>query len=139
MRALEIQRASLDELRTRTGVLLAATSLSAAFLGTVALQHHGFSPVNTLATLAFIGVIVLCLWVLAPKDGWEFAYNATVLDESYIENNVSLSNMYRSMAKGYAACRVRNRCRLKWRFRLFRFASLALGVDVLLWLIGIRG
>ncbi len=138
VRSLDMQSASLDEIRSRTGVLLAATSVSAAFLGASALEHHGFSTVNLLAALGFIIVILLSLWVLSPADDWEFAYNAQVLDEHYVEKDVSITNMYRSMAKGYAASTKLNGIRLKWRFRLFRFACVALGLDILLWLLGIR-
>ena len=40
IRGLDMQSATLDELRNRTGVLLAAASLSSAFLGATALEHH---------------------------------------------------------------------------------------------------
>jgi len=133
-----MQSAWVDELRTRTGVLLAAASVSSAFLGATAIKLHGFNPITVGALIGFLGVILLCLSVLSPTDEWEFAYDATDLDEHYIEKDVSLRNMHRSMAAGYAASRRLNRDRLKWRFRLFRFACFALGIDVLLWLLAIR-
>ncbi len=136
VRALDMQSTAVDEIRSRTGVLLAAASVATAFLGATALQHDGFSTVNIAATVVFVLVLVLCLWILSPADDWEFAYNATVLDEHYIAKDVTLSNMYRSMAKGYAESRVLNRERLKWRYRLFGLACFALGADVFLWLVG---
>jgi hypothetical protein len=62
-----------------------------------------------------------------------------VLRNHYIDANVSMTNMYVSMAEGYAASRVSNGKRLNERMRVFRAACVALGVDVVLWLVGIRG
>jgi hypothetical protein len=139
VRALEMQSATLDELRSRAGVLLAAASVATAFLGAEALKQHGLSTVNTLGAITFICVFGLALWILSPTGGWRFTYNADVLREYYVAKNVSITNMYLSMAEGYAASRVHNRDLLEGRMRLFRFACIALGIDVLLWLAGIRG
>ncbi|MHB8235005.1 MAG: hypothetical protein ACYDHT_10170 [Solirubrobacteraceae bacterium] len=119
--------------------MLAATSVTTAFLGAEALKQHGLSTVNTLAAIGFICVVALALWILSPRGGWEFAYNAEVLRRHYVSKNVSLTNMYLSMAQGYAASRVSNREKLGDQMRLFRFACFILGADVILWLVGIRG
>jgi hypothetical protein len=55
IRALEEQESNLDGLRVRTGTLLAAISLSTAFLGAQAVARHGDSELGS-ARLAVLGV-----------------------------------------------------------------------------------
>jgi hypothetical protein len=139
VRGLDMQSASLDELRNRTGVLLAAATVASAFLGATALGVHGaFAQwVSAAATLVFASVIGLCLAVLWPAEDWEFVYDARTLDAEYIEKSVDGTAMYRSLAKGNAKSREINRDKLRPRFTLFRIACALLAVDVALWLLAI--
>jgi hypothetical protein len=63
-------------LRTRTGTLLTAASLIASFLGGQALAREGLSVWIVLALIAFGASVVLCIYVLLPKDGLIFALDA---------------------------------------------------------------
>jgi hypothetical protein len=54
LRALDQQEAALVELRSRTGILLAASALTASFLGAPALSGGLDVPV-ALALAAFVG------------------------------------------------------------------------------------
>jgi len=139
VRALDLQSASVDELRARTGVLLAAASVATAFLGAEAFKLHGFWWVNVLAAIVFVGVVLLALFILMPKGGWEFTYNADVLQQYYLtEKKATLTQMYLSMATGHAESRLSNKKLLDCRMEVFAYACGALGLDVVLWLIGIR-
>jgi hypothetical protein len=141
VRGLDMQSATLDELRNRTGVLLAAAALSSAFLGATALQrHHVLYWATVLATLLFVGSVILCLAVLWPSEDWEFAFNARTLDETYIASGVDGTAMCRSMALGNGRSRDVNREKLRCRFKLFRWACGTLAASLVFWLldIGIR-
>ena len=68
LRALEQQERVLEELRARTGVLLAATALVASFLGGRALSSAA-SPWFTLpGVAAATASILLAVYLLAPKS-----------------------------------------------------------------------
>lgn len=71
--ALNQQEQALTELRARTGTLLTAASLIASFLGGQALASDGLSAWVVLALVAFGVSVVLCIYVLLPKDGLIFA------------------------------------------------------------------
>jgi hypothetical protein len=71
--ALSQQEQALTELRARTGTLLTAASLIASFLGGQALASNGLSAWVVLALVAFGVSVVLCIYVLLPKDGLIFA------------------------------------------------------------------
>ena len=143
VRGLDMQSTSIDELRSRTGVLLAAASVASAFLGATALQHHHVLYwVSVVAILLFVATIVLCLCVLWPSEVWEFAFNARTLDDWYFAKDgdaeeVTASDMARQMARSNADSREGNKAHLKCRFELFRFASIALGLNLVFWLIDI--
>jgi len=64
--ALAQQDKTLDELRARTGTLLAAASLVASFLGARAVDRGGFDWLNVLALVAFTSSALLSVYVLFP-------------------------------------------------------------------------
>jgi hypothetical protein len=67
LKALERQENVVDELRSRTGTLLAASSLSASFLGARALDHPGATWLGLIA-LGLFGVSVgSAIYVLLPR------------------------------------------------------------------------
>ena len=70
--ALEQQERVLTELRGRTGTLLTAASFVSSFLGGLALASDGFTMWTTSAVVAFGVLIVLCIYVLLPKDDLVF-------------------------------------------------------------------
>src|SRR4051812_27835529 len=83
LRSLDVQERALAELRSRTGTLLAASSLTASFLGAVTVQHtkhlHLF---EILAIVALAVSIFLSVYVLLPKRGFVFSLNAVTLYEA---------------------------------------------------------
>jgi hypothetical protein len=137
VRALDIQSNSLDELRSRTGVLLAATSVSSAFLGAEALKRHQAGYGLNLAGFAVFGVVVLiCLLILWPR-GWQFAYDATDLDDAYVVKREDPTQACRSMAQGHTTHRRANGTKLKRRFIAFQLACVGLAADIALWLLSV--
>ena len=71
-RAIDVQVAQLDELRTRTGLLFAAASLSGSFLGSAAARGEiGIGLWGGAALIAFAFSIGACVKVLWPKkEAW---------------------------------------------------------------------
>jgi hypothetical protein len=63
IRALSQQGHLVDELRSRTGTLLAASSVVASLLGAPALEH-GVDALGLLAIAAFIASVIAALDVL---------------------------------------------------------------------------
>src|SRR5207248_4119238 len=62
VRALEDQQTALDELRSRTGVLLSAASISTSFLGGLALRAGTLETPGWVAIGAFVATaIFVCL------------------------------------------------------------------------------
>jgi hypothetical protein len=138
VRGLNMQSTAVDELRSRTGVLIAAATVASAFLGSTALARHSATYwANIFGLLAFVAVIGLSLGVLWPSEDWEFVYDPEILDDDYFAQDVEATEMCRAMSLGNAGSHRRNQSKLNGRFRMFRLASVALLLDVLLWLVGI--
>jgi hypothetical protein len=74
----ERQERSLDELRARTGTLLAASSLAASFLGARA-ADAGSGLLTVLALAAFVASIVFSAFVLIPREELVFSLRGTAL------------------------------------------------------------
>jgi hypothetical protein len=66
-RALDKQERLLEELRSRTGLLLAAASLAASFLGREAFARDPKRGLAALAVLAFLLAVGTNVYILLPK------------------------------------------------------------------------
>jgi hypothetical protein len=73
LRGLDKQEGYLEELRARTGVLLAASSLAASFLGQQAFQHPHPRGLAIVALVAFVASIGAGVFILLPKKNLTFA------------------------------------------------------------------
>jgi hypothetical protein len=83
LRSLDQQKSALNELRSRTGVLLAATAIAIALLGGRALDDGG-RTVLELAGTAFAAVsFLLSVFVLAPKRDFAFVVDAATARHSW--------------------------------------------------------
>jgi hypothetical protein len=139
IRALEQQSSVLDELRSRTGVLLAALSLSASFLGAQALKNSGFAGWSWAAVGTFAASGLLSLRVLWPGAGWKFTANAkTIIEDVNSGDPPTLDQMYETYAEDNQEVWADNsEKRLKPLFRCFRLAVLALVLQVAFWLLAL--
>lgn len=139
IRGWSLQSKVLDELRSRTGVLLAATSVASAFLGSADLtRHQAFSFWSICALVVFCASVGCCVLVLLPKLGWKFTNEPDSLLKLYVEDGKSIDYMYESLAKDAEEYRVENDEKLNAQFFAFTWASVALGVSVVLWLIDLN-
>jgi hypothetical protein len=65
--ALVQQESSLNELRSRTGTLLAANAVTASFLGAVALKDGRLATAAGLAVICFVLSLAAALYILLPR------------------------------------------------------------------------
>ena len=91
LRALGQQERGLEELRNRTGTLLAASSLVASFLGARAIDRVGVDGIALVPLLAFILSVLLSVYVLAPKANLEFALRGSEVWEYFVSEDDDLS------------------------------------------------
>lgn len=133
LRALSQQEAALDELRSRTGTLLAASSLVVSFLGAQAIDHSGFGPAAALALATFIGSIVCCVLVLMPRAGLVFSLSGPVLFEREYGQEGGTDETLRRLAYWIDGFRADNEPVIQRLFSWYRLGAIALVVEVALW------
>ncbi len=139
VRGWSLQSSVLDELRSRTGVLLAAASVAVALLGSSDIsKHETFTILGWFALGAFCVVIGLCLYVLFPTGGWTFTHNVNLALKGYVEDKRSLDDTREGLAIRAEEYRDKNDKKLRCMFLAFQGASLALGVSIVLWLIDLN-
>jgi len=135
VRAIEMQARSLDELRSRTGVLLAGASIVASFLGSQALRSSSFDIFTGLALVSFVAVLSICIAILWPRHEWKFALGANVLLEDWTGENPCGDEqaMQAFVARQIETNWFANRQRIHDMLVLFQWAAVALGAEVLSW------
>jgi len=133
LRALNQQEGVLNELRTRTGTLLAASSFVASFLGARAAIADAFSWLTVLGLAAFAITILGGLYVLIPRGGLIFALRGTVLLEAEFGEPGGLPEVHRRLTYWLEEFRDDNQRIIDRLFRAFSVAALAVLAEVILW------
>lgn len=126
----------LDELRSRTGLLLAGASVVTSFLGAAALDGGDVDTLAVLAILVFLAVVGLSLWVLVPRTrAWRFALSATVLLEDWAGDppGGDAAAMQRFLATTIEKNWDHNDGKLQELYICFQITAGLLGLDVVLW------
>lgn len=135
--ALAEQDNALDELRTRTGTLLAASSLVASFLGGRAIDASAFSWANVVALCAFGATALLSVSVLFPRRGLALSFSGPVIYEDFVTQGIDITEAHRRLAywiQGAYAQNMRVLNRLFWAFRGACFALLG---EVVFWAVAL--
>ena len=137
-RALDRQAASLDGIRSRAGVLVAASSLVTSFIGSGA---SGAGPALVVALVAYFGVVMLAVVILWPVRRWRLGADPKRLLEDYIdrEDYASLPEMHRALAVHMDGWYETNQRRLNQRLALFAVACMLLVVEVVALVIELQG
>jgi hypothetical protein len=138
LRRLDKQERLLDELRARTGLLLAAASLAVSFLGRPALDAE---PVAfaVLALAAFVMSMAASLYVLMPKRNLVFALIGSRLFEELYEFGDDLSEVHRRLTYELDRFWKSNDGIMQRVFWAFRLATLGLAAEVGFLLIALTG
>jgi hypothetical protein len=144
VRSIEAQEASLNELRGRAGIMLAAAGAVSAFLGSVALDPAGRPGIATpgpdpravLALVMMMGSLVSFIAVLWPMK-WTFRMDGMALLRDYVEASppASLPEMHRSLAWYSSEAETDNDRKLDRLYRLFSSGSVLFAGETLIWLV----
>jgi hypothetical protein len=138
LRRLEKQDQSLTEIRSRTGLLLAASSLAASFLGRPALDADPVA-VAIAALGAFAVSIGASVYVLMPKQDLVFSLVGSRVFEEFYEFQNDLAEVHRRLAYDLDRFWEQNDVRGQRLVRAFRLAAWALVAEVLLLLFSVSG
>ena len=131
LRALDKQESVLDELRSRTGVLLAASALAASFLGRDAFQNPN-AALAAVALAAFVASMAACVYILVPRrERFVFSISGPVLFEGLYDDRSNLGEVHRRLAYALQGFWDQNDANLQPLFRAYRFAASALVVQIL--------
>jgi hypothetical protein len=132
-RALDKQERLLEELRSRTGILLAAAALGASFLGR---EAFGGDPRRGLAIAALLALLIAIgssVYILIPKaDRFFFAVVGAGLYEGLYAIKDDLPEVYRRLAYDLDRFWDTNDAELQKLFTAFRVAAGALVAELLL-------
>jgi hypothetical protein len=138
LRSLDKQDEVLNELRARTGLLLAASSLAASFLGRPALDADPI-VIGVLALGAFALSIIASVYVLAPKTNLVFSLAGSALYERLFEFRNEMPEVYRRLAYDLDRFWDSNDRIMVRLFRAFWVAAAGLLGEVVLLLTSISG
>ena len=133
LRALGQQESTLNDLRARTGTLLAASSLVSSFLGARAVDRGGVTWLAVPALIAFAGSVIASLFILLPKSQVIFALRGSVLFEEEFTDPGGLAETHRRLAYWLEQYRDANQPTVERLFGFYRAAAFALLIEVVLW------
>jgi hypothetical protein len=131
LRGLDKQEGLLEELRTRTGTLLAASSLAASFLGQQAFRNPDPKGLVIAALMSFVVSIGASLFILLPKKNLVFAETGAGLYEGLYAVRNDMPEVYRQLAYELDRFWDSNDKRIKWLTHVFTVAASALVVEIL--------
>ena len=138
--ALDVARAALDEqhvavrdLRAHTGALLTATSVVVSFLGTRALSTGHLRVMAFVGLGAFVGSLMLCLYVLLPTTKIESLRQGGSLFGMDLDATDPATDAYERLVDTYDNLWAVNRPHVQLLGRVFRMASSAILLEVVLW------
>lgn len=132
LRGLDKQEKLLEELRARTGVLLAASSLAASFLGTDAFGDSAPVAVAVAALAGFLLSVAASLYILTPKATLIFAQAGAGLYEGLYAVRGDMTEVYRRLAYDLDRFWDRNDTTVVRLLRAFRVAAGALVAEIVL-------
>jgi hypothetical protein len=134
-RGIDRQQVVVEALRSRAGTLFAAASLVTAFLGGEGLR--GNSHPDALAWLAIVAFVALFALVFVILWPWTFRFvlSPQILIEGHLDKDLPSLQIYLAQIweKNYDL----NRVRILQLHTVFRFACLALSVEVVAWLVSL--
>lgn len=141
LRALDYQRAALDVLRSRVGLLLSAGAIATSFLGGQALRA-GASAWAWIAIVFFVFFGAVALRILWPRaEGAEgFTAVPSAMIARYLEGGISqpVRKLYRELALQAEAAHDLNRdLQLIPLTRYFRVAIVLLMAEIVSWVIAL--
>jgi hypothetical protein len=138
MRSISQQQQVLNELRARTGILIAVSAISTSFLGAQAFTQNRSPGVWWWAAVVSFALTSGCaVSVLWPRRNWLFgSYAATIINDWLDRDDApSIDQMHLQRAVYLQDDYDQNRTKLTRLFYLFAITSGFLIVEILFWLI----
>jgi len=136
LRALDQQQHVLEDIRSRTGVLLAAASLSASFLGARAFDGHASVILSIFALASFVVTLLLGILILTPRAELIFSTAGRALYRDLLDVD-DPAEQHRHLAYWLDAFWDANRSPLQRLTRQFEVAAIALVVQILCWVLAV--
>lgn len=140
-RALDDQEAVVNELRSRSGVLIAAAAVTTSFFGGAAMADTRLGASGWIAVVAFVvlgGAVLAILWT---QHDWSFTIDAQDYIATYLEppdaEPLDLPGIHRDLALHMAASFKANRRQLRVLLAAFRVAAVLLVVEVVAWVVAL--
>ena len=133
--AIDEQNERLGELRGRTATLLATASLAASFLGGQSIRAGDLGVVGVLAVVAYLACVGACITVLLPHR-LVFSFRGSTLIETAREAQADLEDTLEVATGWFENFLEDNRIELERLSRWYTIACLALGAEIVLWLLG---
>jgi hypothetical protein len=131
LRALDKQEGLLEELRARTGVLVAAAAIAASLLGPRAFQNPSPKGLAVTALVAFVIALGASVFVLLPKKRLVFAASGTGIYEGFYALRKDMSRVYRHLTYDLQAFWETNEEEMLWLSRVFTLAAAAMVIEIL--------
>ena len=133
--AIDEQNERLGELRGRTATLLATASLAASFLGGQSIRAGDLGVVGVLAVVAYLACVGACITVLLPHR-LVLSFRGSTLIETAREAQADLEDTLEVATGWFEDFLEDNRIELERLSRWYTIACLALGAEIVLWLLG---
>ena len=133
VQALVQQEAGLNELRSRTGTLLAANAVTASFLGAAALKGGSLDAAGGLALVCFVASLGAALYILLPRTALRFSISGPVLYEELFEHGEDAEEIHRRAAYWLEEFWSVNQRAIDRLYPYFTAAVIALAGELVFW------
>ncbi len=131
LRALDQQESLLEEIRGRTGILLAASALAASFLGDTAFRDPE-PAVAIAALLGFVASVGASVFILVPRaNQFVFAVSGPNVYVELFEFRDASEEIYRRLGYDFDRFWSENDRRMQPLFRAYRVGAAALVAEIL--------
>ena len=136
-RMLAQQETRLDELRARTGTLLAASSVATSFLGPRAIDRNGLNTLALLALAAFAGSVIGSVSILILNPRLIFGVRGTRLFEEEYAVEESIGDVHRRLGYWLELFFDRNQPTIDRLYLVYQISAVAVLIEVILWTVKI--
>ena len=134
VRALDLEERAIEQLRSRTGTLLAASSLIASFLGAQTIAHQsGLGVLGGLALVSLVASIGLSVYILLPKKEFTFSLSAPQMYEQLFAVRDDEEEVRRRLVYWLEVYWEANQDRIDELGRYYLGAAVALGLQLIFW------
>src|SRR5712691_4606295 len=136
-RMLAQQEMRLDELRARTGTLLAASSVATSFLGPRAIDRNGVDALALLALTAFAVSVIGSVFILILNPRRVCGVRGTRRFEEERARQESMAEVHRRLGYWLELFFDQNQATVDRLFLVYQLAAVAVLAEVILWTIKI--